>query len=218
MMEHDGVDNPWPAFSDLLAATTLLFLVLFAVIAIPAIKRGEESRARESSLDTIQVMLERRFASRAVEVSRVGDYVLVRIPENATFPARMSDLPTLKEEGKLVLREVGEYLSDAGTTLTVDQVQVVGHTSREGSAEVNWNLSAARAATVARFLVDSAGLSPCKVTALGRSRYYPVDPAATRGGLRINPGDRRIELEIRPVIPGDSSQARRREACVEDQA
>lgn len=33
--EEEG-DGPWPAFADLLAATTLLFLILFAALAVPA--------------------------------------------------------------------------------------------------------------------------------------------------------------------------------------
>ncbi|HEX5871242.1 MAG TPA: hypothetical protein VFY65_12535, partial [Longimicrobium sp.] len=72
-----------------------------------------------------------------------------------------------------------------------------------------------RAATVSLFLIDSVGISACQVSALGRSRYYPVDPEAARQGGAVNEGDRRIELEIRPVVVGDTVQKRRRSNCVD---
>jgi hypothetical protein len=50
---------------------------------------------------------------------------------------------------------------------------------------------------------------------MGRSRYYPVDPAAAAASPVVAPADRRIELEIRPELPGDSVQRLRRAACVE---
>jgi outer membrane protein OmpA-like peptidoglycan-associated protein len=96
----------------------------------------------------------------------------------------------------------------------IDQVQVVGHTSREGADELNWRLSSSRAATVALFLIDSVGFNPCQVTALGRSRHYPVDPEQAQTGV-IDVRDRRIELEIRPVLPQDPDQQRRRDGCVD---
>ncbi len=75
-------------------------------------------------------------------------------------------------------------------------------------------LSASRAATVSLFLIDSVNISACRVTELGRSRYYPLWPDSARLG-HVNPDDRRIELEIRPIIPTDSVQRLRRESCVE---
>lgn len=230
--------NPWPAFADLLSATTLLFLVLFAAIAIPALQRAGQQR---TTLVDIRSALDSFAAGRSeVKVSAVGDYVRVRIEERATFPKDSSSLSSLRQDGRDLLRDFGRYLragagavnvTTAGSVATegvaspstgllelVDQIQIVGHTSSEGSDERNWMLSASRAATVALFLIDSVELDPCVVTALGRSKYYPFNPDSAKQLPVARPIDRRIELEIRPRVVGDQEQARRRGECVSGRA
>ncbi|HYH79771.1 MAG TPA: OmpA family protein [Longimicrobium sp.] len=211
--DEEGDGGPWPAFADLLAATTLLFLILFAALAVPAMQRAGQADTQASNLARIDSVLTRAAADRRVSVQRVGDYVLVRIAEDATFPRNEHALARMKPEGKAILRDFGRFLSE-GLVDEIDQVQVVGHTSSEGSDERNWVLGASRAATVALFLIDSAGVPACRVSALGRSHYYPVRPERARAGGGADPADRRIELEIRPQLPGDTVQRRRRDACV----
>jgi flagellar motor protein MotB len=204
--------NPWPAFADLLAATALLFLILFAAVALPAIGRAGRM---ENSLRQIKEAIERPAAEHQVSVRQFGDYLLLTIQGDATFPVNRSELSELRPEGKNTLRAFGSVFRSDSLLNKIDQIQVVGHTSSEGPDSTNWRLSSARAASVALFLIDSVQIAPCRVTALGRSRYYPVDPAAARTATEPNPQDRRIELEIRPVIIGDTVQAHRRNACVD---
>ncbi|MFL5386452.1 MAG: flagellar motor protein MotB [Longimicrobiaceae bacterium] len=211
----EEVVSPWPAFADLLAATTLLFLILFAALAVPALQRAGEADAQESTLAQLKTVLSTVAPGRGVTVQRVGDYVLVRIPGEATFAYDRFQLKDLRPGGKNILRDFGEFLRQDSILRMIDQVQVVGHTSREGGDEHNWVLSASRAATVSLFLIDSARVPACRVSALGRSRYYPVDTAAAHRTAAVDPADRRIELEIRPALPRDSVQRLRREACVE---
>jgi outer membrane protein OmpA-like peptidoglycan-associated protein len=217
-LHDEAAGGPWPAFADLLGATTLLFLILFAVIAVPALRRAGASDARENTLITLEQKLRGTGERRDVEVLRVGDYLLVRIQGDATFPVDQYSLATLKPEGKQILRAVGASLRRDSLLSLIDQVQVVGHTSSEGTKERNWILSASRAATVSLFLIDSVRISPCQVSALGRSRYYPLNPEAARQGGTVNEGDRRIELEIRPRVVGDTVQDRRRTNCVAERA
>jgi outer membrane protein OmpA-like peptidoglycan-associated protein len=214
--EPDGESGgPWPAFADLLAATTLLFLILFAAVAVPALRRVGEADARENTLTRIQRAVVPAADDSSVDVLRVGDYLLVRIRGDATFRRDRYELPDLKPAGKEILRRFGSVLRRDSVLPRIDQVQVVGHTSSEGSEEHNWILSASRAGTVSLFLIDSVGIGPCRVSALGRSRYYPVDPVRARHDPGFDERDRRIELEIRPVIPSDSVQAARRASCVD---
>lgn len=216
-LEEEG-EGPWPAFADLLAATTLLFLILFAALAVPAMQRAGESEALESTLVRIDTVLSRAAEEQGVQVTRVGDYVLVRIPGNATFPLDRHELSALKAEGRAILTRLGQYLEINELLDDIDQIQVVGHTSHEGTEERNWVLSASRAATVSLYLIENVGIPACKVSALGRSRYYPADPVAARGRSEVDPADRRIELEIRPVLPSDTTQTLRRGSCVERRA
>jgi outer membrane protein OmpA-like peptidoglycan-associated protein len=214
---HDGTEGgPWPAFADLLGATTLLFLILFAAVAIPAMRRAGMVDARESTLETLKREVTEGTRSTAVDVQVVGDYLLVRIEGDATFGLDQFELRDLKQEGRGILRDLGASLRRDSVLTLIDQVQVVGHTSREGTDERNWRLSSTRAASVALFLIDSARIPACKVSALGRSRYYPVDPAAAaRDAGAVDERDRRIELEIRPVVVGDTLQEQRRSSCVD---
>ena len=213
-LHDEAAGGPWPAFADLLGATTLLFLILFAAVAVPAIRRAGAADARENTLDTLEQKLRGTEGRRNVDVLRVGDYLLVRIEGDATFNQNRYELSQLKPEGKQILREVGTSLRRDSLLALIDQVQVVGHTSSEGSEERNWILSSSRAATVSLFLIDSVKISPCQVSALGRSRYYPVDPDSARASPTVNEGDRRIELEIRPIVLGDTVQEGRRKNCV----
>ena len=211
----DEGSGPWPAFADLLGATTLLFLILFAAVAVPALKRAGEADARDNTLKKIEQKVAQARDRRNVDVLRVGDYLLVRIEGEATFGKNRFELAQLKPEGKQILREFGAFLRSDSVLNLIDQIQVVGHTSSEGSEERNWILSSSRAASVSLFLIDSVRIAPCKVSALGRSRYYPVDPRAARKSNRVNENDRRIELEIRPILPTDTVQAERRRNCVD---
>lgn len=212
---HDAdTGGPWPAFADLLGATTLLFLILFAAVAVPAMRRAGALDARENTLDRLKEQVTLAVDSSSVDVLRVGDYLLVRIQGDATFGLDRYGLADLKLEGREILRDIGASLRRDSVLQLIDQVQVVGHTSSEGGEERNWILSASRAATVSLFLIDSVSIPACQVSALGRSRYYPVDPDAARASPLVNESDRRIELEIRPVVVDDTEQDRRRSNCV----
>ena len=215
MFERDDLSSegssPWPAFADLLAASTLLFLILFAVIAVPALARNKQLEGQRSTLKRIYDTLD----SSDFPVEAVGDYLLVTIGGDATFPHDRYELADLRAEGKAVLRRLATTLRTHSLLDSIDQLQVVGHTSSEGSDEHNWRLSSERAASVALFLTGDARLPACMITALGRGPFYPVDPDSARVARTVMPEDRRIELEIRPMIVGDSAQLARRRQCVE---
>lgn len=207
----DEPENPWPALSDLLAATTLIFLVLFAVIAVPAL----QARSRVAQISNTLDVVENSIKRDSFEVRRVGDYLLVTIKGDAVFPKDDFDLKALKPEGLVQLRRLASTLQRDDVAAKIDQIQIVGHTSREGDDEHNLRLSSQRAATVALFLVREASLSACEVTALGRGPFFPLDPVRARGNPMPNPLDRRIEIEIRPLVKSDSAQAVRRLGCVD---
>jgi chemotaxis protein MotB len=75
-------------------------------------------------------------------------------------------------------------------------LQVDGHTDRRPISTArfpsNWELSAARAISVAQFLV-SQGIPPDRVAARGFAEFQPLDPANTLEAYRRN---RRIEIKL----------------------
>ena len=75
-------------------------------------------------------------------------------------------------------------------------LQVDGHTDRRPISTArfpsNWELSAARAISVAQVLVDQ-GIPPDRVAARGFAEFQPLDPADTLAAYRRN---RRIEIKL----------------------
>ena len=75
-------------------------------------------------------------------------------------------------------------------------LQVDGHTDRRPISTPrfpsNWELSTARAISVAQFLVTQ-GIPPDRVAARGFAQFQPLDPADTPDAYRRN---RRIEIKL----------------------
>jgi chemotaxis protein MotB len=75
-----------------------------------------------------------------------------------------------------------------------DNVPIVGALARR--FPTNWELSAARATNVARFLQDVAKVDPSRLTATANSEYQPRASNGDDKGRRLN---RRIEILLAPV-------------------
>ena len=81
-------------------------------------------------------------------------------------------------------------------------INVVGHTDnvpmRSGRFQSNWELSVARASTVARFLIEDASMNPNQFVVSGYSSYRPVAPNTTTANRARN---RRVEIVISKRLP-----------------
>jgi chemotaxis protein MotB len=81
-------------------------------------------------------------------------------------------------------------------------IRVEGHTDNvpihsrlQAQYPSNWELSAARATNVVRFLQDQAGIAPERLQAIGMAEYRPVASNKTPAGRGQN---RRIEITLVP--------------------
>jgi len=81
----------------------------------------------------------------------------------------------------------------AVNTFPESQLVISGHTDSTGSATVNKNLSQARAANVARFLVEVGGISASRIAVTGYGAERPVASNETPQGRATN---RRVEILI----------------------
>ncbi len=100
----------------------------------------------------------------------------------------------LSRQGKKVLADFAATLRKSGKL----RVRIVGHTDdRPPSARLrvryldNWEVSAASAAAVARYLVWEKHIDPHRLTIVGRADNGPVASNATAKGRKQN---RRVEL------------------------
>lgn len=159
----------------------------------------EELRAREAQqqarLATFRQMLERFRAmidSGRLRVRVVRNRMVVELPDNVLFDSGRAEL---KPEGQATLTEVVSVLR----TIDGRQFQVAGHTDNipiRGRFPSNWELSTARAVTVARFIIDQ-GMPADRISAAGYADTQPVEANDTDAGRARN---RRIEIALVPNL------------------
>ncbi len=101
---------------------------------------------------------------------------------------------SVKPEGQPILKKIADMLKEVGDR----HIRVEGHADNQeigptlkNRFPTNVELSRARAAGVARYLVQEAGLDPNHVTTLGHGATQPVAPNATEVGRQKN---RRVEI------------------------
>jgi chemotaxis protein MotB len=162
--------------------------------------KESELAALHSTQDELVEGLKQEIADKQVQVERIKDRLRVDMVDEILFD---SGEATLKPGGVAVLKKVGAALKKVTDRL----IEVQGHTDNvpiKGALAqrfpTNWELSAARATNVARFLQDEAGLDPTRLSATAYSEYRPRDTNDTDEGRRHN---RRIEILLGPVIVPD---------------
>ena len=145
-------------------------------------------------------------AQLATEIKRGEVFILVRGSELVVDVADK----VLFDTGKIAINERGqEVLRQVAITLNKmpgHVFQVGGHTdaARIVSADVrehfptNWELSAARATNVVRFLSEKCGVPGRQLVAAAYARYRPVASNQTAAGKQRN---RRIEIALLKKLP-----------------
>lgn len=113
--------------------------------------------------------------------------LVVTLSEQVTFNVGEANL---LEEYRPAIQRLAEFIASKPDY----DVTVTGHTDdspiNTARFPSNWELSAARAVIVARFLVDQ-GLNPQRVIAQGRAEWQPVYPNDTPEHKQAN---RRVEI------------------------
>ena len=150
---------------------------------------GQQS---QKQYDALVANLSEQVQKGQLQVRRYKDMLTVDLAEQLFFD---SGKATLKDSGKAVLKEVAAAMQGYEDKA----VRVVGHTDNVPIAKAwrevfpsNWELSAARATTVVRFLQE-AGIEPERLIATGRAQYAPVAPNDSEDGRQKN---RRIEITL----------------------
>jgi len=197
-----GVDSTtpvWAVFGDLMSVLLGAFvLVLVGVIAMQlqlSNRLAEEIQQRQEETErrqTLEQALARPLAEGRVTLvdGRIG------ISGSVLFALNSADL---QEEGRQVLTSLvaplTDYLHDADQALMVsgftDDQPIHGDNRRFAD---NWELSAQRALTVTRALID-AGIPPSKVFAAAFGSEQPISSNTDEAGRARN---RRVEISPVP--------------------
>jgi chemotaxis protein MotB len=147
------------------------------------------SRYRSDFFGRLREILEGRADVRVVGDRFVFQSEVLFDPGQADISAE--GLPELDGLAEAILQLETEIPADVNWVLRID-----GHTDKRPISNVrfpsNWELSAARAISVANYLVGQ-GVSPARLVAAGFGEFAPIDPGETEDAYRRN---RRIEFKL----------------------
>lgn len=153
---------------------------------------GREAQAQDI-FEQLRADLSNEIAQGLADVEKVGDQVIVRLADQGSFTSGRADL----QPGFLpLLRRTGQAVMAGG-----GRVSIHGHTDNvpvvfNERFRSNWDLSAARAASVADFFIDEFGVEGARMSVSGFADSEPLASNATPEGRAQN---RRIEIIVEPA-------------------
>lgn len=153
---------------------------------VAAVTRGYEGLASG---------LKAEIAAGEVTISSLKGKLTVNLVDRILFDSGSAEV---KPAGRKVLARVGELLNEVKDK----DIRIEGHTDNVPiSADLrarypsNWELSTARATSVARYLQDHARVDPARLVAAGLGQWRPVAPNDKPENKALN---RRIEIILAP--------------------
>jgi outer membrane protein OmpA-like peptidoglycan-associated protein len=168
----------------------------FAADSAPAGERAGESRAAERAADVSPLDAPSRadVEGALFPASENSKYMFMqvkprRISIDVRFPSGSADLTP---EAKAQLEGVGKALAANANQLKPGEIAIEGHTDARGSAELNKRLSEQRAQAVAKHLVETYGIAPATLRAVGYGKEQLRDPQRPDAGV-----NRRVEFARR---------------------
>jgi chemotaxis protein MotB len=161
-------------------------------------KQKEEELAKLARThDEMVESMKKEIAAGEIAVTRIADRLSVKIVDRILFP---SGEASIGEPGRKVLERVGKVLAGAQDKT----IRIEGHTDNvpigkplQGRYASNWELSAERATTVARFLQEATNIEPSAFEAVGLGEYHPV---ADNRNIKGRSQNRRIEIVLYPRV------------------
>jgi len=203
-------DDDWLlTYSDLFTLLFAFFVLIVAISQIDQVKFKRVARSMEQSvgrqklpemriysLQEIYANLEKIIKDEGltdqaeVNYSPVG--IVMRFKGNVLFPSASAIIST---SANTVLQKIAQEIIKMPYKIAVE-----GHTDNRPISTAqfpsNWELSAARAASVVRFFIDD-GVQPFKVRAVGRADTKPLMPNMDENGNDIPENqamNRRVEI------------------------
>jgi len=145
---------------------------------------------RPSRLDEVRAQLTSQIEAGSLSVEKVGEMIVLSIASQGSFESGSAEL---EQQFYSTLSEIGDVVS-AGA----GGIRIEGHTDNipimfSDRFESNWELSAARAASVAAYFESSLSIEPSRLEVAGFGETVPVDTNETAAGRANN---RRIEIKI----------------------
>jgi len=156
---------------------------------------GDKLKQRETDL---RDRLQKELTDKDVQISQLKGRLTVSVLDKILFKSGRADiLPA----GLVVLEKVTKVLEQ-----TDDMIRVEGHTDNVPISDKlkekyysNWELSAARAASVVRYFQQGEHkIDPARMEAVGYAEYRPLSPNDSDANKQRN---RRVEIVLTAVKP-----------------
>lgn len=139
-------------------------------------------------MSELDAQLRQQTAGIGVDVLRIGDSILIRIPASLTFDPASS---SVKPQFDATLLEIARTVKTRDKTF----VDVFAHTDTIGTPQVNQTLSDKRAASVATYLAGH-GVAKARIASKGFGESAPLYvPDLTETDRAAN---RRVEIRLTP--------------------
>lgn len=156
----------------------------------PGGKTNKQNQDIEDQFQKVRADLSKDIQRGLVEVEKIGNRITVRLASQGSF---VSGSASLKDEFERLLGRVGKSLSSSK-----GKVRVEGHTDNVPVAfserfKSNWDLSAARSASVAQFFINESGFDQERITVAGFADTKPIARNDSSVGRSRN---RRIEVIV----------------------
>jgi len=161
----------------------------------PEKKQATKNDFKEMLVALEKFLIEHKAQDKVnVEISKRG--LVITMKEAGFFDSASA---TVKPASYELLAKMAEILLPYG-----NEINFEGHTDnipiRSAAFQSNWELSTARATSIARFFMDRAGLAPDRIAVTGYGEYHPVADNGTDEGRRQN---RRVDLVVLGPTTGE---------------
>lgn len=159
-------------------------------------EKAVEVEKLKGTYDSLVTDMKKEIQQGSIQITQLQNKLSVSLVDKIVFDSGEAEI---NEGGKQVLKKVANILKKVKDK----QIRIEGHTdnipiggSLKEKFPSNWELSTARATTVARYLQDAGGVNPEYLYAAGYGPYHPVADNSTAEGRGKN---RRIEIALVPI-------------------
>jgi chemotaxis protein MotB len=172
-------------------------LALRNELSVQVQAKEEELQKLQGTYDELEAKMRQEIAEGDVRLSQTGGRIKVDLVDRILFDPGDASISA----------RGGEVLSRVGSVLAAVQdrkIQVSGHTDDLPISErlrdrypTNWELAAARASNVVRFLEEQAHVPGRRLVAAAYGPWEPISSNRTASGRARN---RRIEIVLTPAL------------------
>lgn len=200
---HMGLEKFLISYADLITLLLVMFIFLYSISKIDDTKLAEAFGKSPTEMTTVMRLTpaELRMLDRVRELVKDNvdpeslvrsdiRTILIRLNTSDLFAPGNANF--IEDADKIILSSIKEEMKEG-----VKQVMVDGHTDnvpmKSEYFPSNWELSAARASRVARFIMESLRFPPDRIVVAGYGEYRPLEPNNTDEHRAMN---RRVEIKI----------------------